>query len=216
MKLSQEGIDLIKKYEGCRLTAYKPVPTEKYYTIGYGHYGPDVPAGATITQAEAINLLKGDLVRFENAVNTTGRTWTQPQFDALVSFSYNCGSGNLRKLIDGRTPAQIADALLSYNKGGGKALAGLTRRRQEERQMFLKGSSEIKKQETIKPQYKPLKFGDRGAEVKYLQERLISRGYSVGLNGADGDFGVGTLKGLLDYIRDTKQITVSKEIYNNI
>ena len=52
MDISSKGLNLIKKYEGCRLTAYKPVATEKYWTIGYGHYGPDVRAGMKITQAQ--------------------------------------------------------------------------------------------------------------------------------------------------------------------
>ncbi|WP_143767420.1 lysozyme, partial [Paenibacillus odorifer] len=56
-KISQVGISLIKSFEGCRLTAYKPVPTETYWTIGWGHYGPDVKAGMTITQAQADSML---------------------------------------------------------------------------------------------------------------------------------------------------------------
>ena len=55
-KTSDNGVALIKTFEGCRLTAYKPVSTEKYYTIGYGHYGPDVKEGMTITQAQAEKL----------------------------------------------------------------------------------------------------------------------------------------------------------------
>ena len=98
MKTSQNGINLIKQFEGCRLTAYKPVATEKYYTIGYGHYGADVSPNMKITQAQADAYLVADLKRFEDSVNVTRLILNQNQFDALVSFTYNCGAGNLKKL----------------------------------------------------------------------------------------------------------------------
>lgn len=138
MKISKEGINLIKKYEGLRLKAYKPVQTEQYWTIGYGHYGADVKQGMVISQAYAEKLLKDDIIKFENAVNSLKRNWTQNQFDALTSFAYNCGAGNLKKLVQNRNTQQIADAILLYNKGGGKVLAGLVKRRKEERELFLK------------------------------------------------------------------------------
>ena len=68
MKISQEGIDLIKRFEGCRLKAYKALPTEKEFTIGYGHYGSDVKEGMVITQKQADDLLVKDLERFEGYV----------------------------------------------------------------------------------------------------------------------------------------------------
>ena len=68
MKINQEGIDLIKSFEGLRLEAYKALPTEKEYTIGYGHYGSDVKKGMVISQARAEELLKKDLERFERYV----------------------------------------------------------------------------------------------------------------------------------------------------
>ena len=69
MKTSQNGINLIKSFEGCRLQAYKAVPTEKYWTIGYGHYGADVKQGMVITQGRADAYLVSDLGRFEAKVN---------------------------------------------------------------------------------------------------------------------------------------------------
>lgn len=138
MKLSKEGLELIKKYEGLRLKAYKPVPTEKYWTIGYGHYGADVKEGMVITESYATALLYNDVTRFECAVNNLHREWTQNQFDALVSFAYNCGAANLKKLVAGRNNSQIASAMLLYNKAGGKVLKGLTRRREEESRLFQK------------------------------------------------------------------------------
>ena len=143
MKTSKNGIELIKKFEGCRLTAYKPVITEKYYTIGYGHYGADVQKDMRITHSQAEAYLKSDLQKFEKAVNNLGFTLTQNQFDSLVSFTYNCGAGNLKKLVKGRNLREIADALLLYDKSNGKPLKGLTRRRNEERTLFLKGYVEI-------------------------------------------------------------------------
>jgi GH24 family phage-related lysozyme (muramidase) len=142
-KISGEGIKLIKNYEGCRLTAYKPVATEQYWTIGWGHYGPDVKQGATITQAEADAMLAEDLKKYEAYVNNPSYVpvtvqLNQNQFDALVSFCYNCGPGNLQTLCKGRTIAQIADSITKYDKAGGKVLAGLVRRRKAELELFNK------------------------------------------------------------------------------
>lgn len=133
---SEEGVDLIKKFEGCVLKAYKATATEKYWTIGFGHYGPDVHQGDVITMDHAVELLKLDLQNAEAAVNKAGQ-WTQHEFDALVSFTYNCGQGSMARLIRSRTKAQIADAMLLYVKAGGITLQGLVRRRRAERQMFL-------------------------------------------------------------------------------
>lgn len=141
MKISKTGINLITKYEGLRLTAYKPISTEKCYTIGYGHYGEDVKKDMTITKRKAEELLKADLEKFEQGVTNLNRRWTQNEFDALVSFAFNCGLGNLKRLVANRDKLQIADALLLYNKGGGKILIGLVRRRKEERELFLKDNN---------------------------------------------------------------------------
>lgn len=142
-KISQVGIDLIKRFEGVRLKAYKPVPTEQHWTIGYGHYGPDVKQGMTITQSQAESMLVKDLARFEAYVNDKAYVpvtdqLTQNQFDALVSFAFNCGQGNLKKLCAGRTLAQITQKLPEYNKAGGKVLNGLVTRRAAEQALFNK------------------------------------------------------------------------------
>lgn len=137
MKLSKSGLDFIKGFEGCCLTACKAVKTEKYLTIGYGHYGADVYPGMKITKAQAETLLANDMGRYEAAVNNLKMSLNQNEFDALVSFCYNCGAGNLKRLVSGRSKTQIADAMLLYNKSGGNVLRGLTRRREAERKMFL-------------------------------------------------------------------------------
>lgn len=142
-KISKEGLSLIKNSEGCRLYAYKPLPTEKYWTIGWGHYGQDVKAGMTITQAKADAMLVEDLAKYEAYVNDKACVpvtdqLTQSQFDALVSFCYNCGAGNLKALCKDRTIAQIAASIGKYDKAGGKVLSGLTRRRATELALYNK------------------------------------------------------------------------------
>jgi GH24 family phage-related lysozyme (muramidase) len=177
LKTSQNGIDLIKRFEGCRLTAYKPVAAEKYYTIGYGHYGPDVVKGMKITQAQADAFLNADLKKYENAVNSTKLVLNQNQFDALVSFTYNCGAGNLKKLVTNRSMSQIADALLCYNKGSGKVLAGLTWRRQAERSLFL-----TRMKTDACPYQEPaisVRYSSEGDAVRWMQWMLQNvAGYS--------------------------------------
>lgn len=137
MRINNAGLELIKSFEGCILHAYKPVQAEKYYTIGYGHYGRDVQANATITQAQADSLLVQDIQKYENGVNTLGINLNSNQFSALVSFCYNCGAGSLRTLVHNRNNAEIAEALLMYVNGASGRLEGLVRRRQAERTLFL-------------------------------------------------------------------------------
>ena len=138
MQTSQKGIELIKQYEGCRLAAYKcPAGV---WTIGYGHTGADVKQGQVITQARAEQLLKTDLAKFERHVMLFNSKyhWTQNEFDALVSFAFNVGSINQLTANKSRTKIQIASAMWLYNKAGGKVLPGLTKRRQAERELFLR------------------------------------------------------------------------------
>ena len=138
MKTSDRGIALIKKFEGCKLTAYKPVATEKYWTIGYGHYGPDVAAGAVISQMQADMYLRLDLDKFEKKVEKYNSKyhWTQNEFDALVSFAYNIGSIDQLTANGTRSKSEISVKIPAYNKAGGKVLAGLTKRRTAEQSMF--------------------------------------------------------------------------------
>lgn len=194
MKTSQKGIDLIKQFEGCRLNAYKAVPTEKCYTIGYGHYGSDVAPNMTITQAQADAYLAQDLERNEKSVNTTGLKLNQNQFDALVSFTYNCGAGNLKKLVTGRDLDQIADAILSYNKAGGQVLAGLIRRRQAEHDLFV--SSGKKAGNPYPEPKKIIRLKSSGNDVKWLQYELNKQGFNLTI---DGIAGPKTISALTEY-----------------
>ena len=146
MHINNEGLRLIKNFEGVRLQAYKcPAGV---VTIGFGHTGmlngTPLTMGTTISQAQAEALLKQDLVKYENYVNSLKRQFNENEYSALVSFVYNCGLGSLQTLCKNRTNKQIAEALLLYNKAGGKALAGLTRRRKAERELFLKPVSNSK------------------------------------------------------------------------
>lgn len=109
MKTSNKGIELIKSFEGCHLTSYK-CPSG-VWTIGYGHTA-GVGKGQNITQAQADAYLVADLAKYESYVNALIMKLNQNQFDALVSFTYNCGQGNLKKLVKNRTLSQIADAIL--------------------------------------------------------------------------------------------------------
>ena len=135
------GLLLIKNFEGCRLTAYKPVQTEKYWTIGWGHYGPDVKEGQIITQTEADALLVANCQRFADAVDDPANCPLTAQLntnqrDALISFTFNCGTGCLRPLCKSRSLPQICEAMIRYNLSGGKPLAGLTRRWKAEQELF--------------------------------------------------------------------------------
>ena len=138
MKTSQRGINLIKQFEGVRLTAYKcPAGV---YTIGHGHTR-GVTRGMKITEEEASAFLAADLRNSEKAVERYDSIyhWNQNEFDALVSFTFNCGATNLRALLRNgrRNRSQIAATFPLYRKAGGRVLKGLERRRAAEKALFL-------------------------------------------------------------------------------
>ena len=141
LKISQNGIDLIKKFEGCRLIAYK-CPSG-VYTIGYGHTN-GVKKGDKITQRQAEAYLREDVAKFENGVNKyVSAPLTQNQFDALISFCFNCGLGafknsTLRKKLNAKDYAGAGKELLRWNKARGVVLEGLKRRRKAEKDLFDK------------------------------------------------------------------------------
>lgn len=136
--IGQEGLKLIMQFEGCRLKAYQCAAG--VWTIGYGHTA-GVKQGQTVTQAQAEEYLREDCRKFEQYVNNTAYVpitaqLNQNQFDALVSFAFNCGAGNLKKLCAGRSAAQIAAAMPQYCKAAGRTLAGLVKRRAAETALF--------------------------------------------------------------------------------
>ncbi|MFZ0409143.1 MAG: lysozyme, partial [Cyanobium sp.] len=142
MRISAAGIDLIKEFEGCRLTSY--VCPAGVLTIGYGSTGPHVKEGLSITPKEAADLLAKDLSRFEDAVNDLVKVpMTQSQFDALVSFAFNCGIGafqesTLLRLLNQEDYVAAAAQFDRWVKGPNGPLPGLVRRRDAEEAMFRK------------------------------------------------------------------------------
>lgn len=142
MNTNNAGIALIKKFEGLRLRAYK-CPAG-IWTIGYGHTGPDVDIGEEISEREAEDLLKGDLIQFEHGVESLldGTPASFDQFSAMVCLAYNVGLGNFRKSSVLRFHkagdfSAAANAFLLWNKAGGKVLNGLTNRRNAERALYV-------------------------------------------------------------------------------
>jgi lysozyme len=143
MRASARGVNLIARFEGCVLHAYKPVKAERYWTIGYGHYGPDVRAGQRITALRALQLLRLDLRNAEAAVTRLVKVGIgQERFDALVSFVFNVGAGNfasstlLRKLNHGDY-AGAGREFDRWTRGAdGKSLPGLVARRNAEQALF--------------------------------------------------------------------------------
>ena len=151
MKISNKGLQLIRKYEGCKTTPYR-CPAG-LYTVGYGHVignGLQLPDqfNRTFSLGEIDELLRTDLARFEQGVLRYCPVYlTQCQFDALVSFSFNLGLGvlqrsTLRQKIN-RGDADAAKVILKYNMAGGRILKGLIRRRQAEYRLFTAPTDRI-------------------------------------------------------------------------
>lgn len=135
MRISENGLNLIKKFEGCRLEAYRD--PAGVLTIGYGHtHG--VQEGMRITQETADEYLRDDCAAAEKNVNGfDGKYhWNQNQFDALVSFAFNLGSINQLTANGTRSIAEISAKIPEYCHAGGKKLNGLVRRRAAEKELF--------------------------------------------------------------------------------
>lgn len=143
-KISQKGINLIKKFEGLKLHSYR-LQGEEHYTIGYGHTGPSVKQGQTITEEEAEKLLVSDLEDYTTFVvnHCEYLNINQNELDALVSFTYNAGKGNLKKLTANgtRSKEEIAAHITAYTKSKSEVNRnGLQKRRNEEKEMFMGNS----------------------------------------------------------------------------
>lgn len=141
MQISINGLNLIKEFEGLKLRAYQC--SANIWTIGYGHTA-DVSANDVITEEKALSFLRQDVADSERAVNQYVHVpLTQNQFDALVSFVFNMGAGNFRtstllKKLNSGDDDGAAQEFGRWIHAGGKALAGLIRRREAERALFLK------------------------------------------------------------------------------
>ncbi len=142
MPLTPEGWTLLKTWEGCELSAYPdPASGGAPWTIGYGHTGPDVVSGLTISQAQAEAWLKQDAAVAAGAVDRLlrGIGLTAQQREALISFCFNVGAGALehstlrKRLLAGESPAAvIAEELPRWHKGPNGPVEGLKRRRAAE------------------------------------------------------------------------------------
>ena len=187
MKITKECFEMIKSFEGLRLESYDDLQPSKparlltrikgTLTIGYGHT-KDVYIGQVITVEEAEAYLQQDIQKYENYVDKfVPHSLNINQYSALVSFAYNCGLGNLQKLVKNRNLNEIGNAILLYNKSGGKVLAGLVRRRTAEQKMYFTPVtiSELRKtNEEIAQEVINGKWGN-GSDRK---KRLTDAGYN--------------------------------------
>jgi GH24 family phage-related lysozyme (muramidase) len=189
-RIGQAGLALIKQFEGCRLIAYQC--SAGVWTIGYGHT-VGVYKGMKITQKKAEAYLLQDVAKFEKYINNPSYVpftaqLNQNQFDALVSFAFNLGQGNVKKLCVGRNINQIPSAMQKYCKAAGRTLPGLQRRRKAEAALYNKkvedctGTIAVKESEDYN--MKTIKKGSKGNAVKVWQ--II-----IGTT-PDGNFGSGT------------------------
>lgn len=140
LKISDNGLNLIKKFEGCKLKAYKDAVG--VWTIGYGHT-KGVHSGQTISMTQATEYLRQDCANAEKNVNSFNSKyhWTQNEFDALVSFAFNIGSINQLTANGKRSKTEISNKFTQYSKAGGKTLQGLLTRRRSEKALFDKDCS---------------------------------------------------------------------------
>lgn len=179
-KISKNCLDLVKKFEGCPLTADRD--EVGVWTIGYGITNADrsitgksIHKGMKISKATAEKWLEKSLnkkylplvLKYDKQYN-----WNQNELDALVSFCYNIGSIKQLTANGTRSRATIAAKLLEYNKAGGKVYRGLTRRRKAEQKLFL---TPIKKKsnKTIAKEVLAGKWGNNPERKK----KLIAAGY---------------------------------------
>ena len=182
-KIGQAGLALIKQFEGCRLAAYQC--SAGAWTIGYGHTA-GVHKGMKITQAQADEYLKQDIAKFEKYINNPSYVpftdkLNQNQFDALVSFAFNLGQGNVKKLCTGRVMNQIPSAMQQYCKAAGKTLPGLQRRRKAEAALYNKkvesrtGATTTTVKESEDYSMNTIKKGSKGKSVKVWRSSSVRR-----------------------------------------
>ena len=139
MKISEEGLSLIKKFEGCELEAYRD--SVNVLTIGYGHT-KNVQEGETITQEEAEKMLQEEMPEYEGYIeNMVQASLSQCEFDALCSWVDNLGPTNLKestllKELNQANFDRVPDEIRRWNKAGGEVLGGLKRRREAEALLF--------------------------------------------------------------------------------
>ena len=178
-KISKNCLDLVKKFEGCRLTAYRD--EVGVWTIGYGITNSDksitgttIKRGLKISKETAEKWLEESLNKkyLPLVLKYDEYNWNQNELDALVSFAYNIGSITQLTAKGTRSKKTIAAKLLEYNKAGGKVYRGLTRRRKAEQKLFI---TPVKKKsnKTIAKEVLAGKWGNNPERKK----KLIAAGY---------------------------------------
>lgn len=141
MRASKNAVDLIRHWEGCRLEAYQDIGG--VWTVGFGTTGPGIHEGTKVSEAIAVAMLKSDIAQVSDAVSRlVGLHTSQNQFDAIVSFAYNVGTGAFKssrmlKLILAGKKEEASQEFLKWNHVGGVIVAGLMARREAERKLFL-------------------------------------------------------------------------------
>lgn len=180
-KISKTGIDLIKEFEGCHLTAYQD--EVGVWTIGYGITNADksitgttIKSGLKISQSTAEKWLEESLNKKYLPLvmkYDTRYGWNQNEIDALTSFAYNIGSIDQLTANGSRSRETIAKKMLEYNKAGGKVYRGLTRRREAERKLFLTKEEEVK-------DIKKKGCFSNNKNADNLTDFLHNRGYGAG------------------------------------
>ena len=139
MKISEEGLALIKKFEGCELEAYQCAAG--IWTIAYGRI-KEVKEGNTCTQEQAEAWLDEELHEYESYINDMVEvSLLQNQFDALVSWVFNLGPSNLKastmlKVLNNKEFEEVPSQIKRWNKAGGVILGGLVKRREAEANLF--------------------------------------------------------------------------------
>jgi GH24 family phage-related lysozyme (muramidase) len=212
-KTNQEGLKLVKSFEGLYLEAYlDPVGV---WTIGWGAT-KGVREGMKITVAQAEKMLQDELEKFEVAVaNAVKVSINDNQFSALVSFTYNLGARSLSestllKLLNEGKFQEAADQFPRWDKAGGQSLLGLSRRRRAERALFLSQPWEEFlhwEPERVLRLAEPGQPLVRGDDVRQVQKALIKAGFDVGPDGADSFFGKGTDKAVREF-QQQKGLTI--------
>lgn len=212
MHMGRSGLSLLKKFEACKLKAYKG-PGETNYTIGWGHCGPDVKQGQIITQEEADRLLKQDLIPREEYVTKYVTTFkpNQNQFDALVDYVYNRGLKGLKQLCENsKTAEDFSKNILVYWGSNTAVKNGIMRRRNAEKELFDTPIG-VSDKKLVNPYMKPttvLKLGSIGPDVSWVQWQLLNKfNYNIAV---DGDFGNKTLKAVKDFQSNNRLLVDGK------
>ena len=184
MKCNTAGLNLIKSFEGCKLTAYK-LKGETRYTIGYGHSDSKIKKGQTITQAQADELLVKDLEKFEKYVEKhTKFNLNENQFSALVSYTYNRGYKGFSQLMNNTNKvSELSNNIVKFWGSNVNYKTVLIKRRKKEQTLF---NTNVSRETFIFPT-KTLKRGDMGVEVERLQKCLMSLGYPFYVQGVFED-----------------------------